>query len=65
MKGKIVTFALGSFLFALCVSADAQQQTKIPRIGWLTNGFLYLNSARQHAFRQGLSELGYVEGIIS
>jgi putative ABC transport system substrate-binding protein len=62
MSHKIVFLAFSALLFASCVSAQAQQSTKIPRIGWLTGGFLSVNTARQQAFRQGLSELGYVEG---
>ncbi|HEV8724184.1 MAG TPA: ABC transporter substrate-binding protein [Candidatus Binatia bacterium] len=49
-------------LVAAGAVAQAQQPTKIPRIGWLTGGFLSSTPARQQAFRQGLSELGYVEG---
>ena len=49
-------------LFALCSSAEAQQPTKIPRIGFLTRRSLSAISARIEAFRQGLRELGYVEG---
>jgi putative ABC transport system substrate-binding protein len=49
-------------LFALCASADAQQPTKVPRIGFLTGVSPATNSARHEAFRQGLRELGYVEG---
>ena len=48
-------------LFALCVPASAQQPAKIPRIGLLyasASG----NAHRVEAFRQGLRELGYVEG---
>ena len=48
--------------FALCVPASAQQPTKIPRVGYLTGATLSANSARHEAFRQGLRELGYVEG---
>ena len=40
----------------------AQQPTKIPWIGCLDPGSLSANSARIEAFRQGLRELGYVEG---
>jgi putative tryptophan/tyrosine transport system substrate-binding protein len=40
----------------------AQQPTKIPRIGFLFVSSLSSNSARIQAFRQGLRELGYVEG---
>jgi putative ABC transport system substrate-binding protein len=49
-------------LFALCWSAEAQQPTKVPRIGYLTAASLSANAGRIEAFRQGLRELGYVEG---
>ena len=42
--------------------ADAQQSAKVPRIGYLTVASLSSNVARIEAFRQGLRELGYVEG---
>jgi len=42
--------------------AQAQQPTKIPRIGYLTAVSLSANAARIEALRQGLRELGYVEG---
>jgi putative ABC transport system substrate-binding protein len=62
MKKKIISFALGTLLFALCMSADAQQPKNVPRIGFL--GFTSLSgiAARIEAFRQGLRELGYVDG---
>lgn len=49
-------------LFALCVSAEAQQPGKIPRIGYLVNHDpkIALPSAKE--FRQGLRDLGYIEG---
>ena len=49
-------------LLALGVIAEAQQPTKIPRIGFLGAASLYAIAARIEAFRQGLRELGYVEG---
>jgi putative ABC transport system substrate-binding protein len=49
-------------LFALCFSANAQQPKKIPRIGYLTAASLVDIADRAEAFRQGLRELGYVEG---
>jgi putative tryptophan/tyrosine transport system substrate-binding protein len=62
MMRKINVLTLCAMLSVLCLPAQAQQATKIPRIGWLTGGFLSSMSARHEAFRQGLSELGYVEG---
>ncbi len=48
--------------FALGHSAEAQQPTKIPRIGYLGGASLSAIPERINAFRQGLRELGYVEG---
>jgi putative ABC transport system substrate-binding protein len=42
--------------------AEAQQPKKVPRIGFLFNTPPSANVARIEAFRQGLRELGYVEG---
>jgi putative tryptophan/tyrosine transport system substrate-binding protein len=44
------------------VAAEAQQPAKIPRIGYLAPASLSALTARTEAFRQGLRELGYVEG---
>jgi putative tryptophan/tyrosine transport system substrate-binding protein len=44
------------------IAADAQAPAKLPRIGFLTAVPLSVMSARTEAFRQGLRELGYVEG---
>jgi hypothetical protein len=61
MSGKIFVWLLATLLLG-SVSAEAQQPTKVSRIGWLTGGLLLANPARTEAFRQGLRELGYVEG---
>jgi putative tryptophan/tyrosine transport system substrate-binding protein len=42
--------------------AQAQQPAKVPRIGFLGAAYPSTNAARIEAFRQGLRELGYVEG---
>jgi putative ABC transport system substrate-binding protein len=55
-------FAIIVALMVCGVKAQAQQPTKIPRIGFLSGGFPTTNVARHEAFRQGLRELGYVEG---
>jgi putative ABC transport system substrate-binding protein len=59
MSHKIVFLALSALLLALSLSAEAQQPAKIPRIGWLTGGSLTEGS---QGFRQGLRDLGYIEG---
>ena len=61
-KRKLGSFALVASFFALCFSAEAQQPTKIPRVGYLVANFPSTNPARNEAFRQALRELGYVEG---
>ena len=47
-------------LSALSFPAEAQQPAKIPRVGWLAAASS--TPTLNDAFRQGLSELGYVEG---
>src|SRR2546427_1104729 len=56
---------LSVIAFVLVVTgaaAEAQQPAKVPRIGYLTGATPDGQSARVEAFRQGLRELGYVEG---
>ena len=62
MKKKIAVLVLVAMFLALNSSAEAQQSAKIPRIGYLTTSSLSSSSTRLEAFRQGLRELGYVEG---
>jgi ABC-type uncharacterized transport system substrate-binding protein len=53
---------LGIMLFALCAAVEAQQPQKIHRIGVLGATSPATIAARLDAFRQGLRELGYIEG---
>jgi putative tryptophan/tyrosine transport system substrate-binding protein len=62
MRKKVIRLALCAILYALCLPAEAQQPAKVPRIAWLTGSTLSSNAHRTEAFRQGLRELGYVEG---
>jgi putative ABC transport system substrate-binding protein len=62
MSKKVICVALGTMLLALSLSAQAQQANKVPRVGSLYAGSPSTQSARIEAFRQGLRELGYVEG---
>jgi len=59
---KVIIVGLCTILFALCVSVQAQQPTKVPHIGYLTGASHSANSVRRAAFQQGLRELGYTEG---
>ena len=60
-KPKIICCTLCALLFALCVSVQAQQPKQVPRIGFLTTSPSTFPD-RIEAFRQGLRELGYIEG---
>ena len=60
MLKRIVGIALGAMLFALSFTVDAQQPTKVYRIGLLFAGSGL--GITDEAFRQGMRELGYIEG---
>ena len=60
MRQRFFGLALGAMLFALCVSAHAQQPVKVPQIGFLTN--TKLENPNIEPFRRGLQALGYTEG---
>ncbi len=62
MIGRIVVCLLPAVLLLTVSLAEAQQTKKVPRIGFLSATSPSSISARLEAFRQGLSELGYVEG---
>jgi putative tryptophan/tyrosine transport system substrate-binding protein len=49
-------------LLSLSFAVEAQQPTKVPRIGFLAAISPAAISTRIEAFRQGLNELGYIEG---
>jgi len=62
MTKKVLVWILLTFFVANVSIAQAQQPTKIPRIGYLAGSSLSALSPRIEAFRQGLRELGYIEG---
>jgi putative tryptophan/tyrosine transport system substrate-binding protein len=57
-KAAELSISFVVMLFAAAVIAEAQQPKKVFRVGILEN----VSSPRTDAFRQGLRELGYVEG---
>jgi len=64
-KAKAFGLALGALLVTPCLPAEAQQPSKIPRIGYLTGTREPTRDApdtNRDAFRQGLRDLGYIEG---
>src|SRR4029450_605769 len=63
MHRNYFCLALCALLFALCLSAEAQQPTKIPRIGYVSGtGNATDQGPYVEALRQGLRDLGHVEG---
>ncbi len=63
MSKKVMCGALGAVLLALSFAAEAQQPAKIPRIGYVSgSGDLKTPGPLVEGFRQGLRDLGYIEG---
>jgi putative ABC transport system substrate-binding protein len=62
MIRKLFAIPVAASLLAIVHVAQAQQPAKIPRIGFLAGVSPSAISARLESFRQGLRELGYVEG---
>jgi putative ABC transport system substrate-binding protein len=63
MSKKLIRLALGAMLLALSFPADAQQPAgKVPRIGFLSPFSPSAYPVWHQAFRQGLRDLGWVEG---
>src|SRR5215475_14436023 len=62
MGRKTIVVLLVGLVLASVHLGEAQQPKKIPRIGYLSGASLSAISKRIEAFRQGLRELGYVEG---
>jgi len=62
MKKVTVRLSLCAVLLAPSYSVGAQQPTKIPRIGYLAARDRANEAARVEGVRQGLRELGYIEG---
>jgi putative ABC transport system substrate-binding protein len=58
----ILCLTLGALLLALGLPGEAQQPAKVYRIGLLSARSSSFESTRAEAFRQGLRDLGYVEG---
>ena len=62
MKKKITGLAFSATLLALCSFGEAQQENKVPRIGFLGNSNATLEANLIGHFHEGLRDLGYVEG---
>jgi ABC-type uncharacterized transport system substrate-binding protein len=62
MSGRILIWLLITVLLTTAPTSEAQQPEKVPRIGFLITSSPSAIAPRMDAFRQGLRELGYVEG---
>ena len=62
MLRHLVWMPLCVLLLALGVPVEAQQPKKIVRVGYLAAVSAAADAPRLEAFRQGLRELGYIEG---
>jgi len=61
MRKRVVELALGALLLVLSVPVEAQQQSKIPKIGWLSPGSV-ASATTIELFLREFRKLGYVEG---
>jgi putative ABC transport system substrate-binding protein len=61
-KARLSSILIAVLMLAVAVPAEAQQPKKVPRIGFLSGFSSSSDRKRVEAFRQGLRELGYVEG---
>jgi putative ABC transport system substrate-binding protein len=62
MATKSIVLLLVGLVLASVHSAEAQQPTKVPRIGYLSSGDPASESGRAEAIRLALRERGFIEG---
>jgi putative tryptophan/tyrosine transport system substrate-binding protein len=62
MNSRFIVWRLATFFLATVSLAEAQQPGKVPRIGFLAVPSPSFFSTRMNAFREGLYDLGHVEG---
>jgi putative ABC transport system substrate-binding protein len=62
LRGGLTLGALGLLTGCAVLPVPGRPAARVPRIGFLTSGSLSSDAAWVEAFRQGLGELGYVEG---
>src|SRR4029077_20590521 len=61
-RAAVRSIAVAVMLLAMAIIAEAQQASKLPRIGFLHSGSASAALRWRQAFQQGLGDLGYVEG---
>lgn len=62
MNGNNLRLLLCALMLVAASVAEAQQARKVPRVGYLAAVSASADAPRLEAFRQGLRDLGYVEG---
>jgi putative tryptophan/tyrosine transport system substrate-binding protein len=60
---KIICITLTALLCSLCSAVQAQERAKMPRIGFLSAQPASRIADSTSAFRKGLGDLGYIEGM--
>jgi len=61
-KATALSILIAIVVLAFGLIAEAQQPKKVPRIGYLSGSPPFSIAEQNEAFRQGLRELGYMEG---
>jgi putative tryptophan/tyrosine transport system substrate-binding protein len=61
-KATALSILIAIVVLAFGLIAEAQQPKKVPRIGYLSGSPPFSIAEHNEAFRQGLRELGYMEG---
>jgi putative ABC transport system substrate-binding protein len=61
-KATALSILIAIVVLAFGLIAEAQQPKKVPRIGYLSGSPPFSVAEHNEAFRQGLRELGYMEG---
>jgi putative ABC transport system substrate-binding protein len=59
---SVASLAICVMVSSLCITAGAREPIKVPRIGYISVASPSAVAVRVEAFRQGLRELGYIEG---
>jgi ABC-type sugar transport system substrate-binding protein len=60
-KRNLIALVIALLLAVFCSSVEAQQQAKIPKIGWLQISLGFRAVPGRDIFRQELRKLGYIE----
>jgi putative ABC transport system substrate-binding protein len=62
MKKAAVPILVAVILLTVAVVTEAQQPTKVPRVGYLSGVDAATDSFRAEGIRLALRDLGYIEG---